>query len=98
MESPVPHSDTICKVVASDAMPRTRVNQDASVLVQLRDRAAREGKSVGRLASELLAHHLASDSSAQEPEEFQWTSRDLGVPRVDLKDKEALGSLLDSGS
>jgi len=28
----------------------------------------------------------------------RWTSRDLGVPAVDLEDKEALRALLDRGS
>jgi len=85
-------------VVASDAMPRTTVDLDASVLAELRRRAARERKSMGRLASELLAQQLTSDSPASGPEALQWTSRDLGIPRVDLEDKEALGSLLDRSS
>lgn len=85
-------------MVASDVMPRTTVDLDASVLAELRRRAASEHKSMGRLASELLAQQLASDSPASEPEVPQWTSRDLGIPRVDLEDKEALGSLLDRSS
>jgi plasmid stability protein len=79
-------------------MPRTTVDLDASVLDELRRRAAREGKSMGRLASELLAQQLASDSSTLEPEPLPWISRDLGIPRVDLEDKEALNTLLDRSS
>jgi len=85
-------------VIASDAMPRTTVDLDASILAELRRRSAREGKSMGRLASELLAQQLSSDNSVLEPEGLQWTSRDLGIPRVDLEDQEALGSLLDRSS
>ena len=76
-------------------MPRTTFDLDASVLTQLRRRAAREGKSMGQLASELLAQQLATEASASGAQELQWTSRDLGVPRVDLEDKEALHALLD---
>jgi Arc/MetJ family transcription regulator len=85
-------------VVASDAMPRTTVDLDASVLAELRRRAARERKSVGKLASELLAQQLATESPESRSEALQWTSRDLGIPRVDLEDKEALSSLLDRSS
>jgi hypothetical protein len=73
-------------------MPRTTIDLDASVL------AAREGKSMGKLASELLAQQLASDRPPSQPEELRWISRDLGIPRVDLDDKEALSSLLDRSS
>ncbi len=76
-------------------MPRTTVDLDASVLLELRRRAAHEGKSMGRLTSELLAQQSSSDSPDLEREGLQWTSRDLGIPRVDLEDQEALGSLLD---
>jgi plasmid stability protein len=85
-------------VVASDAMPRTTLDLDASVLDELRRRAAREGKSMGALASELLIQSLARDNRPSEPEPLRWTSRDLGLPRVDLEDKEALRTLLDSSS
>jgi hypothetical protein len=79
-------------------MPRTTVDLDASVLMELRRRAARENKSLGRMASELLAQQLTSDTPDSEPPALQWTSGDLGIPRVDLEDKEALGALLDGSS
>ena len=79
-------------------MPRTTLDLDSSVLAELRRRAASEGKSMGRLASELLAQQLANGNSASKPDVLPWTSRDLGIPRVDLEDEEALASLLDSSS
>ncbi|MBV9279635.1 MAG: antitoxin [Chloroflexi bacterium] len=79
-------------------MPRTTVDLDATVLAELRRRAAREHKSMGRLASELLARQLHVDGQASEGETLAWTSRELGIPRVDLEDKDALRSLLDGGS
>ena len=49
---------------------------------------------MGRVASEVLARGLA-ESPASTPEPLGWISRDLGAPRVDLEDKEALHRLLD---
>jgi plasmid stability protein len=83
------------EMVASGAMPRTTFDLDPSVLAQLRRRATHEGKSMGQLASELLAQQLAIEDPASRSQALEWTSRDLGVPRVDLEDKEALHALLD---
>jgi plasmid stability protein len=74
-------------------MPRTTLNLDSSVLRELRKRSEREHKSIGELASQLLARGLREEPAPQ-PEPFTWVSRDLGEPRVDLEDKEALASLL----
>jgi hypothetical protein len=82
-------------LLTSGEMARTTFDLDPSVLEQLRRRAVREGKSMGRLASELLAQQLVAQPAANGAQELQWTSRDLGVPRVDLDDKEALRALLD---
>lgn len=86
------------KLITSDDMLRTTFDLDASVLAELRRRAAREGKSMGRLASELLAQQLAGERPASRPEALQWISRDLGTPRVDLEDKEVLNALLDGSA
>ena len=83
--------------VASRIMPRTTLDLDASVLRELRRRARREHKSMGRLASELLAGALARVDEASAPHDFTWTSADLGTPRIDLEDKEALHRVLDEG-
>jgi plasmid stability protein len=79
-------------------MARTTFDLDPSVLAQLRQRAAREGKSMGQLASELLAQQLAFGDSSPPLRELRWISRDLGIARVDLEDKDALHALLDRGA
>lgn len=61
---------------------------------ELRQRSRREGASMGDLASQLLARALRRDGPP-EPRAFNWVSRDLGTPKVDLEDKEALNSVLD---
>lgn len=76
-------------------MPRTTLNLDAPILRDLRRLQKREGKSLGRLVSDLLAQALQHGRSGQTPgPEFHWHSQPLG-PRVDLGDKEAIRALLD---
>ncbi|MEK6719334.1 MAG: antitoxin [Chloroflexota bacterium] len=70
-------------------MPRTTLDLDPAVLRDLRRLGAREGKSVGQVASELLAHAIA-ERVAPPLSEFNWTSADLGVPLIDLQDAEAV--------
>lgn len=75
-------------------MTRTTLNLDPSVMRELRERSARERKSIGELASQLLAHGLREERKPQ-PRTFSWVSHDLGRPVVDLEDKDALNALLD---
>lgn len=74
-------------------MPRTTLNLDPSVLKELRERSARERRSIGELASQLLARELRGETQPAPP--FSWVSRDLGKPAVALEDKEALRAVLD---
>lgn len=82
------------QLLASNIMPRTTLNLDPSVMRELRRRSERERKSLGELASQLLARGLREEPEPQ-PGPFAWVSRDLGEPAVDLEDKEALASLLE---
>ncbi len=75
-------------------MPRTTLDIDASVLRELKRRQQREGKSLGALASELLAKALAAEGADEKPAPLAWTSKPLGL-KVDLEDKEAVWALLD---
>lgn len=81
-------------LLASNIMTRTTLNLDASVMRELRRRSKREHKSIGELASQLLAREL-SPQAKPERRPFEWVSRDLGKPVVDLEDKEALAALLE---
>lgn len=75
---------------------RTTLDLDPAVLRELRRRSTREGKSMGQVASELLAAATARDPDRPAPD-FRWTSASLGAPLVDLEDKEALRRALDHG-
>jgi len=83
----------MCLLTSSSIMPRTTLDLDLTVLRDLRRRARRDRKSMGQLASELLAEPLAQQKSP--PSRFRWRSAKLGEPVVDLEDKEALQALLD---
>lgn len=72
-------------------MARTTIDLDPTVLDALRARCRREGKSLGTVASELLAVSLAA---APEPRPFHWRSQPMGA-LVDLEDKEAVQRILD---
>ncbi|MGH3329079.1 MAG: hypothetical protein ACRDPT_15025 [Streptomycetales bacterium] len=73
-------------------MTRTTIDLDPVVLRQLKARQRKEGKTLGRLASDLLAQALANTDPAP-PSALRWTAADLG-PLVDLDDKEAVARAL----
>ena len=75
-------------------MARTTLDLDPAVLRELRRRGAREGKSMGQVASELLARAVANRADLPAPE-FAWTSADLGALLIDLEDPEAVRRGLD---
>ena len=80
--------------VASRIM-RTTIDLDPTVLRALKQRARREGKSLGRLASEVLGVVLAEDGPAPEPRALAWVSRPMDA-LVDLEDPEAVRRVLES--
>lgn len=82
-------------LIASRIMARTTLDLDASVLRELRRRGRRQRKSMGAVASELLAGALADSEQPPEDPTFRWVTADLGAPRVDLEDKDALHDALD---
>ena len=74
---------------------RTTIDIDDPILRDLKRLQQREGKSLGRLVSDLLAQSLAlhrAGPAASKP--FQWASQPMGA-RIDLRDKDALLDTLD---
>jgi len=78
---------------SSRIMSRTTVDIDPSVLRELKRLQRREGKSLGRLVSELLATALAQKEPSPSAA-FDWISRPMGAV-IDLEDKEAVRRALD---
>jgi plasmid stability protein len=70
-------------------MSRTTIDLDPTVLRELRRRARSEGKSLGRVASEVLSAALEQIAPGPEPAPLAWSSRPMGA-RVDLEDAEAV--------
>jgi hypothetical protein len=76
-------------------MARTTVDIDAPILKDLKRLQKQEGKSPGRLISDLLADALARHRAARsQPVRFRWASRSMRA-RVDLSDKDALCAALE---
>ena len=75
-------------------MPRTTIDIDVSVLVELKARAKVEHKSLGRLVSELVPLAMKQAATEQPAPELQWHSQPMGA-LVDIEDKEAVAALLD---
>ena len=75
---------------------RTTIDLDPTVLRELKHRSARSGKSMGQLASELLARSLDESAGKPAASPLTWITGALGLPRVDLEDKEAVRAALDS--
>jgi hypothetical protein len=75
---------------------RTTIDIDEPILRDLKQLQRREGKSLGRLVSDLLAQALAAaraPAPAQAP--LQWISQPMHV-RLDLADKDAVQQALDA--
>jgi len=80
--------------VASRIMARTTIDLDPTVLRELKRRARREGKSLGRFASEVLSAALERAEPESAPAPLAWSTRPMGA-RVDLEDPEAVRRALD---
>ncbi len=75
---------------------RTTVDIDAPVLKEVKRLTRREGKSLGRVVSELLAESLGRRRArAPSVPPFAWTARRMDA-RVDLADKDAVQAALDA--
>ena len=73
---------------------RTTIDLDPTVLRDLRQRARQEGKSLGRVASEVLSAALERDAPVAAVPPLAWSSRPMGA-RVDLEDPEAVRRAMD---
>jgi hypothetical protein len=75
---------------------RTTIDIDDPILKDLKRLQRREGKSLGRLVSDLLAMALATQQRGSQPAApaFKWIARPMHA-RVDLADKHALLDAMD---
>jgi len=74
---------------------RTTIDIDDPILKELKKIVRKEGKSLGRAVSDLLAQALQRRKTSGRPsEQPRWISRDMSA-RINLDDKEALYAALD---
>lgn len=75
---------------------RTTIDIDDPILHDLKQLQQREGQSLGRLVSDLLAQALAMKRSEEQttPPTFQWVTRPMAA-RVDLTDKDDVFAALE---
>ena len=74
---------------------RTTLDLDSSVLSQLKDRQRQENKTLGQIASELLAKALADTATPPDPVPLAWATQSMRA-RADLDDRDAVQRLLDA--
>jgi len=74
---------------------RTTIDIDDPILKELKKLGKTEGKSLGRMISDLLAQALQRRKTSRPPsEQPRWISKNMNA-RINLNDKEALYSALD---
>jgi hypothetical protein len=77
---------------------RTTVDIDAPILKDLKKIQQKEGKSLGRIISDLLAQALGEHKSSKAPTKPpKWISKRMGA-RIDLADHEALYAIMESAT
>ena len=75
-------------------MARTTVNIDAPILAELKRLQQREGKTLGRLISDLLAAAIVRHEAKGPPAPFAWAVSP-GRLLTDPLDKETIYAILD---
>ena len=75
-------------------MPRTTLKLDEDLLRRLKERAAREGRTLQALANDLLRHGLAEAPKGEYRLEIP-TWKGVLQPGVDLSDRDSLFDLME---
>jgi hypothetical protein len=75
-------------------MARTTLDIETPLLKELKQLQKQEGRSLGKIVSQLLAEALARRKTNPAPARLRWVSRPMHA-LVDLADKEAVHTILD---
>ena len=75
-------------------MARTTLDIDVPILHEVKELQKREGRSLGKLVSELLAEALARRQQPPAAPRLDWVSRPMRA-LIDLDDEEAVHAALD---
>jgi hypothetical protein len=77
-------------------MARTTIDIDNPILMEVKNLQKKDGRSIGKIVSQLLSEALAQRKSRTKAPHFKWHSRRMGA-LVDLSDKDTLYKILDRG-
>jgi hypothetical protein len=75
-------------------MARTTIDIDDPILNEIRAIQKREGRSMGKIVSQLLAEALNEQKTSVKQTKFKWVSRPMRS-LVDLSDKDEVYRILD---
>ena len=75
-------------------MARTTIDIDDPILNEIRAIQKREGRSMGKIVSQLLAEALNKQETSAKQQKFRWISRPMRS-LVDLSDKDEVYRILD---
>ena len=75
-------------------MARTTIDIDDPILKEIKAIQKREGRSMGKIVSQLLAEALIKQENSANTPKFKWISRPMRS-HVDLTDKEEVYRILD---
>lgn len=73
---------------------RVSLDIDGAVLRELEKRQTKEGKTFGKLVSDLLARASKEDAATASNSPPRWIAKPMGA-RISLSDKEAICGALD---
>jgi hypothetical protein len=75
-------------------MARTTIDIDDPILKEIKAIQKEDGRSMGKIVTQLLAEALSKQQSADKKSAFKWISRSMRS-RVDLSDKDEVYRILD---
>jgi hypothetical protein len=76
-------------------MARTTLILDDTQLVRLKDLARAQGRTMTDLVNEFIAEGLASRTTARPARNLELPTFDMGHPRVNVADREALEAVME---
>ena len=75
-------------------MPRTTLDIDAPVLRKIKELQKKQGQSMGKIVSQLLAEALRTNAKSPKQTRLKWISKPMHA-LVDLSDKDTIYKILD---
>jgi hypothetical protein len=75
-------------------MARTTIDIDNPILKEIKNLQKKDGRSMGKIVSQLLAEALNQHKTMTKAHRVKWASRPMGA-LLDLSDKDTLHKILD---